>query len=207
MEKAASLEELYEQSDIICIHAPLTDETRHFVNAESIAKMKDGVKILNLSRADLVSDEDIAKALEDGKVAKYVTDFPNAKTLAMKNCLCIPHLGASTEESEDNCAYMAAHELIDYLENGNIVNSVNFPSAELARSGNTRICVIHKNVPAILSSISSAISGEHINIENMINKSRGDFAYTIADCGSDVPDGIVSKIAGIGGVIRVRVIK
>ena len=113
VEKAASLEELYEQSDIICIHAPLTDETRHFVNAESIAKMKDGVKILNLSRADLVSDEDIAKALEDGKVAKYVTDFPNAKTLAMKNCLCIPHLGASTEESEDNCAYMAAHELID----------------------------------------------------------------------------------------------
>lgn len=205
--KAADLDEIYASSDFICIHAPLTSETKHFINSESIAKMKDGVIILNLSRADLVKDEDIAVALESGKVAKYVTDFPNAETLKMKNCISIPHLGASTEESEDNCAVMAARELIDYLENGNIVNSVNFPNVEQARNSVMRICVCHKNIPNILSQISSVISSQGINMANMINKSKGDFAYTMIDCDSVVTDEATKVISAIDGVIRVRVIK
>lgn len=205
--KAATLDEIYENCDIICIHAPLTDETKHFVNAESIAKMKESVCIINLSRADLVDDADMAAALEDGKIAKYITDFPNADTLKMKNCICIPHLGASTEESEDNCAYMAAHELIDYLENGNIVNSVNYPNVEMPRTGVVRICVAHKNIPAVLSNLSSVISSQNINISNMINKSRGDVAYTMIDCDKEVNDEITKLLCNIEGVIRVRVIK
>lgn len=205
--KAATLDEIYENCDIICIHAPLTDETKHFVNAESIAKMKSNVCIINLSRADLVDDADMAAALEDGKIAKYITDFPNADTLKMKNCICIPHLGASTEESEDNCAYMAAHELIDYLENGNIVNSVNYPNVEMPRTGVVRICVAHKNIPAVLSNLSSVISSQNINISNMINKSRGDVAYTMIDCDKEVNDEITKLLCNIEGVIRVRVIK
>lgn len=205
--RAADLDEIYKTSDIICIHAPLTEETKHFVNSDSIAKMKDGVIIINLSRADLVCDEDIEKALNDGKVAKYITDFPNAKTIKMKNCISIPHLGASTEESEDNCAVMAAHEIIDYLENGNIVNSVNFPAVELPKASATRICVIHKNIPNTLSKISSVISAQNINIANMINKSRGDFAYTMLDCDSDITPATENVISDIEGVIRVRIIK
>ncbi len=205
--KAATLDEIYENCDIICIHAPLTDETKHFVNAESISKMKDGVVVINLSRADLVNDADIAKALEDGKAAKYITDFPNANTIKMKNCISIPHLGASTEESEDNCAYMAAHELIDYLENGNIVNSVNFPNVEMPKASAVRICVFHQNVPAVLSKISSVISSQNINIANMINKSKGDFAYTMIDCDENITDETVSLLKNIEGVVRIRVIK
>ena len=205
--KAATLDEIYENCDIICIHAPLTDETKHFVNAQSISKMKSNVCIINLSRADLVDDADMAAALEDGKIAKYITDFPNADTLKMKNCICIPHLGASTEESEDNCAYMAAHELIDYLENGNIVNSVNYPNVEMPRTGVVRICVAHKNIPAVLSNLSSVISSQNINISNMINKSRGDVAYTMIDCDKEVNDEITKLLCNIEGVIRVRVIK
>lgn len=205
--KAAALDEIYENCDIICIHAPLTEETKHFVNAESISKMKNNVCIINLSRADLVNDADMAAALEDGKIAKYITDFPNADTLKMKNCICIPHLGASTEESEDNCAYMAAHELIDYLENGNIVNSVNYPNVEMPRTGVVRICVAHKNIPAVLSNLSSVISSQNINISNMINKSRGDVAYTMIDCDKDVNDEITKLLCNIEGIIRVRVIK
>ncbi len=204
---AVSLDEIYEKADIICIHAPLTNETKGFVNAESIAKMKDGVIIANLSRADLVNDADIEVALNDGKVAKYVTDFPNANTIKMKNCISIPHLGASTEESEDNCAYMAARQVIDYLENGNIVNSVNYPAVEMARSGASRVCICHKNVPGILNNITSVISAQGINVENMINKSRGDFAYTMVDCASDISVEAEKVISAIEGVIRVRVIK
>lgn len=205
--RAAKLDDIYEKCDIICIHAPLTEETKHFVNADSIAKMKDGVIIINLSRADLVCDEDIEKALNDGKVAKYITDFPNAKTIKMKNCICIPHLGASTEESEDNCAVMAAHEIIDYLENGNIVNSVNFPTVELAKTQATRICIIHKNIPNTLSKISSVISAQGINIENMINKSKGDFAYTMIDCEKDISAETEKVLSDIEGIIRIRLIK
>ncbi len=205
--RASNLDEIYEKSDIICIHAPLTEETKHFVNSESIAKMKDGVIIINLSRADLVCDEDMEKALNEGKVAKYITDFPNAKTIKMKNCISIPHLGASTEESEDNCAVMAAHEIIDYLENGNIVNSVNFPAVELPKTNAMRICIIHKNIPNTLSKISSVISAQSINIANMLNKSKGDFAYTMVDCDTDITAETEKIISDIEGVIRVRVIK
>ena len=204
---AMSLDEIYEKADIICIHAPLTDETKGFVNASTIAKMKDGVVICNLSRAGLVNDDDMAAALESGKVKKYVTDFPNEKTIKMKNCISIPHLGASTEESEDNCAVMAARQTIDYLENGNIVNSVNYPTVEMARSGQARICICHKNVPSVLSNISTVISSQGINIENMINKSKGDFAYTVVDCCSPISEHAHKAIEGIADVIRVRVIK
>ncbi len=204
---AAGLDEIYEKADIICIHAPLTDETKGFVNADTIAKMKDGVVICNLSRAGLVNDDDIAKALEDGKVAKYVTDFPNEKTIKMKGCISIPHLGASTEESEDNCAVMAARQVIDYLENGNIVNSVNYPTVEMPRSADTRVCICHKNIPNTITKLSSVISAQGINIENMINKSKGDYAYTMIDCASDITEEAQKILSTVEGVIRVRVIK
>ena len=205
--KAADLDDVYANCDIICIHAPLTAETKHFINAESIAKMKDGVIIINLSRADLVNDDDIETALNDGKVAKYITDFPNAKTIAMKNCISIPHLGASTEESEDNCAYMAAHELIDYLENGNIVNSVNYPNVEMPKTSAMRVCICHKNVPNLLSNISTVISSQGVNISNMINKSKGDYAYTMIDCDDHLSDEIAKVLSDIEAVVRVRIIK
>lgn len=204
---AASLDEIYEKADIICIHAPLTDETKGFVNADTIAKMKNGVVICNLSRAGLVNDDDMAKALEDSKVAKYVTDFPNEKTIKMKGCISIPHLGASTEESEDNCAVMAARQVIDYLENGNIVNSVNYPTVEMPRSSHPRVCVCHQNIPNTITKLSSVISAQGINIENMINKSKGDFAYTMIDCASDITDEAQKILSTVEGVIRVRVIK
>ncbi len=204
---AASLDEIYEKADIICIHAPLTDETKGFVNAQTIAKMKDGVIIANLSRAALVNDADIEEALNCGKVGKYVTDFPNEKTIKMKNCISIPHLGASTEESEDNCAVMAARQVIDYLENGNIVNSVNYPAVEMARSGVARVCICHKNIPSVITNLSSVISAQGINIENMINKSKGDFAYTMVDCASDITPEAEAVLSNVEGVIRVRVIK
>ena len=202
----ATLNEIYAECDFISIHAPLTPDTKEFINKTSIALMKDGVRILNLARGGLVHNADMAAALEEGKVAKYVTDFPDAEVLAMKNALCIPHLGASTPESEDNCAVMAVDQMKEYLENGNIVNSVNFPAVEMPRSGKVRLCIFHKNVPAILSSISATIAEDNINIANMINKSKGDFAYTVVDCDSEVSGDNIADIANIDGVIRVRAI-
>lgn len=202
----ATLNEIYADCDYISIHVPLTDSTKEFINKTSIALMKDGVRILNLARGGLVCNADMAAALEEGKVAKYVTDFPDAAVLAMKNALCIPHLGASTPESEDNCAVMAVDQMREYLEHGNIINSVNFPAADMPRSGKTRICLIHKNVPAILSAISGEIAAEGINISNMTNRSKGDYAYTIVDCDSDVSVENVNKISAIDGMIRVRVL-
>jgi len=202
----ATLNDIYANCDYISIHCPLVDSTKEFINKTSIALMKDGVRILNLARGGLVCNADMAAALEEGKVAKYVTDFPDASTLAMKNTVCIPHLGASTPESEDNCAVMAVKQMREYLENGNIVNSVNFPAVDLPRSGKSRLCIFHKNVPAILSSISSTVAEDNINIANMINKSKGDFAYTVLDCDSDVSEDNVSDIAALDGIIRVRVL-
>ena len=202
----ATLNDIYANCDYISIHCPLVDSTKEFINKTSIALMKDGVRILNLARGGLVCNADMAAALEEGKVAKYVTDFPDASTLAMKNTVCIPHLGASTPESEDNCAVMAVKQMREYLENGNIVNSVNFPAVDLPRSGKARLCIFHKNVPAILSSISSTVAEDNINIANMINKSKGDFAYTVLDCDSDVSEDNVSDIAALDGIIRVRVL-
>ncbi len=205
--KAANIEEIFSVCDYICIHAPLTDETRHCVNKDTIATMKDGVRILNLSRADLVNDEDIAEALESGKVAKYVTDFPNAKTLAMKNVVPIPHLGASTPESEDNCAVMAAKELRDYLENGNITNSVNYPNVSTPFASALRICICHRNIPNMLSTLSTIVSAVGVNIENLLNKSKGDYAYTIIDCNNDVSDRVKEALKAVDGVLKVRCIK
>ena len=169
--------------------------------------MDDGVKIMNFSRAELVDDAAMAKALESGKVGKYVTDFPNAQSLKMKNVVAIPHLGASTPESEVNCAIMAVEQLSEYLENGNIKNSVNFPNCDLgpAEAGK-RICVFHKNVPNMVGQITSLLAGKDINIQDMINKSRGDWAYTMLDVGNTVNGDVSGALAAIDGVVKVRVI-
>ncbi|MBQ2735208.1 MAG: phosphoglycerate dehydrogenase [Clostridia bacterium] len=206
VEKAANIDEIYANCDYICLHAPLTAETKHSINKDTIATMKDGVRILNLSRADLVNDEDIAEALESGKVAKYVTDFPNAKTLTMKNAIPIPHLGASTPESEDNCAVMAVNEIREYLEEGNITNSVNYPAVSTPFASALRICICHRNVPNMISTFSTIVSAVGVNIENMINKSKGDYAYTIIDCSENVADRVVDTLSAVDGVLRVRAI-
>ncbi len=205
--KATDINDIYAQCDYICLHAPLTAETKHSINKDTIATMKDGVRILNLSRADLVNDEDMAAALESGKVAKYVTDFPNANTLKMKNAVPIPHLGASTPESEDNCAVMAVKELRDYLEFGNITNSVNYPAVSAPFNSALRICICHRNIPNTLASLSALISAEGVNIDNMLNKSKGEFAYTMIDCNCDVTENVINKLYEVDGVLRVRTIR
>ncbi len=205
--KATDINDIYTQCDYICLHAPLTAETKHSINKDTIALMKDGVRILNLSRADLVNDEDMAAALESGKVAKYVTDFPNANTLKMKNAVPIPHLGASTPESEDNCAVMAVKEIRDYLEYGNITNSVNYPAVSAPFNSALRICICHRNIPNILATLSALVSAEGVNIDNLLNKSKGDFAYTMIDCNADVAETVIEKLAAVDGVLRVRTIR
>ena len=198
---------IFEKSDYIALHALVTPETKHMINAEAIAKMKKGVRIVNMSRADLVDDDAMTAALNSGKAAKYVTDFPNAKVLAMKNAIAILHLAASTPESEDKCAVMAVRQVIDYLENGNIKNSVNYPDLVKDRSGDVRICVMHKNVTGIIAKISSDLSEHGVNIENMTNRSRGDLAYTICEINGSVPEGFLDQISGAPNVIRVNMIK
>lgn len=198
--------ELYRVSDYVTIHVPYTPDTRHTINADTIAQMKDGVRIVNLARGELVDDEAMMAALERGKVARYVTDFPNNTITLAPNVVPIPHLGASTPESEDNCAIMAAQQLRDFLENGNIKNSVNFPNVEMERSGVQRLCIIHRNIPAMLANITAQLSGDGVNVENMTNKSRGDFAYTLVDVGSQVEESVIDDIRAIDGIIRVRVI-
>ena len=204
VKNAKSLDELYAESDYLTLHLPYNAETKGAVNATSIAKMKDGVRILNFARGELVDNDGIIAALESDKVACYVTDFPGDAVIGVKNVVAIPHLGASTPESEDNCAYMAAIELIDYIENGNIKNSVNLPNAEMAKTGDSRICVIHKNVPAVITQITASVSG--LNIENMINQSKKEYAYTMLDVDGTVGADIVAKIEAISGVIKVRCI-
>jgi D-3-phosphoglycerate dehydrogenase len=203
---AVSLKEIYEMSDYITVHVPCNNETKGMINASSIATMKTGVRILNFARGELVDAEDIVAALKEKKVAAYVTDFPTDEQITTPNVIAFPHLGASTPESEDNCAQMAAAEVIDYLENGNIKNSVNMPSASMPRSGKNRVCIIHKNIPAMLSQISTAFSDNKINIENMLNQSRKDYAYTMIDTNDKVGDAVVDKLSGVDGIIRVRVI-
>ena len=198
--------EIIEKSDYITLHVPVTSETKNMINAETIAKMKDGVRIINFSRADVVDDDAMAAALESGKVAKYVTDFPNEKVLQMKNAIAIPHLGASTEESEDNCAMMAVNQIIDFLENGNIRNSVNYPELVMDRTANTRLCVLHKNVAGTISSISSVVSEFGINIEHFTNRSKGDYAYTICEIDGEIPEDIINKILTMKDIIKINVI-
>lgn len=205
--KAVSdMKEIYAVSDYITIHVPFNADTKGFINNESIAMMKDDVRILNFARAELVDGSSIIAALESGKVASYVVDFPSDEVIGVKNVIAIPHLGASTPESEDNCAMMAALELIDYIENGNIKNSVNLPDAEMNAAG-TKVCIIHKNVPALISQITSIFGDAGINIDNMLNKSKKDYAYTLLDAAGDVADDIVTKLTAVDGVIKVRLIK
>ena len=198
--------EVIEKSDYISLHALVTPETKNMINAETIAKMKNGVRIINFSRADLVDDDAMAAALESGKVAKYVTDFPNEKVQKMKNVIAIPHMGASTEESEDNCAVMAVNQIIDFLENGNIRNSVNYPELVMERTTDTRICAFHMNVSGTISLISSAISQMGINIEHFTNRSKGDYAYTICDINGEFPEHIAPKLLSMKDIIKINVI-
>ena len=202
----SDINEIFAECDYITIHVPLTDSTKNLINKDTLAKCKDGVRILNFSRAALVNSDDIKAALESGKVAAYVTDFPTDEVLDVEGIIAIPHLGASTPESEENCATMAAKELIDYIENGNIVNSVNLPEITMPRSGKYRVCVIHKNIPNMLTKITGIIADDNINIENLLNKSRGDYAYTMLDIDEADTTQLETEIKAIDGVIRVRII-
>ena len=206
VKQAANYDEVFEQADYITMHIPLTDDTKGFINKDAIAKMKDGVKILNFSRGQLVDSADIKKALADGKVSSYVVDFPDQDTVNVPGIIAIPHLGASTEESEDNCAVMAACELRDFLEYGNITNSVNFPNCSLPVSGVGRVAIAHKNTANMIGQFTSVLGAENINIPDMINKSRNDVAYTIINTDHAVTDTVVEKLAAIDGVLRVRTI-
>ena len=206
--RVKSRDEIYSQCDIITLHVPLLDDTRKMINAEAISKMKDGVIILNFARDLLVDDDAMFDALKSGKVARYVTDFPNAKTANMPGCLAIPHLGASTEESEDNCAKMAVRQMMDYLENGNIINSVNFPNCDMGVCHTAgRITLLHKNIPNSLSRFTTAMASENINIDGLVNKSRGDYAYTMLDLDHTPSQHAVEELKKIEGVLRVRIIK
>ena len=201
-------EELYAQCDILSLHTPLLDDTRKMINAEAISKMKDGVIILNFARDLLVDDEAMAAALASGKVARYVTDFPNEKTANMPGCIAIPHLGASTEESEDNCAQMAVTELMDYLENGNIKNSVNYPNCDMGQcKAASRVTLLHRNIPNSLGQFTAAIAGENINIDGLMNKSRGEFAYTMLDLDHSPSEAVLEQLSGMEGVLRLRLVK
>lgn len=205
VKKANSPEEVYAAADYITIHVPLMDSTRNTINAETIAQMKDGVIILNFARGGLVNNADIKKALADGKVAKYVVDFADSETVNQPGIINIPHLGASTAESEDNCAVMAAQELADYLENGNILNSVNFPNCSLPEDNIGRIAIAHKNIPNVIAKFTEALSS--VNISDMINKSKGELAYTIINTDHAILAEAIEKLNQIDAVIRVRVIK
>ncbi len=203
---AATLDEIYAECDYITVHVPLVPDTKGMLNEAAFAAMKDGVRILNFSRAGLVDSDAMLAALKAGKVAAYVVDFPTEEMLDVENVVAIPHLGASTPESEDNCAVMAANQLKAYLEDGNIINSVNYPDVNVPRVGDVRVCVLHKNIPNMLAQISSVVSACGVNIASMTNKSRKDLAYTVLDVEGAVADDVTDKIAAIDGVIRVRVL-
>lgn len=198
-----NLNELFEEADYITLHVPLNDSTRNTINAEAIARMKDGVRILNFARGELVNEEDLIAGLRSGKIHRYLTDFGSYALLQEEKAICLPHLGASTQESEENCAIMAVKELKDYLENGNITNSVNLPSVTEPRTTSHRICIIHKNVPNMLGQLTSVLGTNHINIENLVNKARNDVAYTMIDTNSEAD---VAALQAIENVIRVRIV-
>lgn len=201
-----NLDEIFPVADYITVHVPLTPDTKHMINAESIARMKNTVRIMNFARGDLADSDAVINALDEGEMACYVTDFPDAKLIGVDGVIAIPHLGASTPESEENCAEMAAQELIDYLEDGNIKNSVNMPNVFMHRTGKVRVTVIHKNQPNMIATITDTISKDGVNIASFEDKNRGEIAYSIIDCDNDVSDRIANDINAIEGVIRVRVI-
>ena len=203
-----SRDEIYEKCDIITLHVPLLEDTKHMINAETIAKMKDGVILLNFARDKLVDDEALEAALKSGKVKRYITDFPNDKTAGMEGVVAIPHLGASTEEAEDNCAKMAVRQVMDYLENGNIKNSVNYPACDMGvctKPG--RILVLHKNIPNSISRFTTTVASYNLNISDMLNRSKGDYACTMLDLDEATPEGLAKELEGLEGVFRVRVIR
>ena len=204
--KAATFEEVFREADYITLHVPATDSTKNMISAESLAMMKDGVRIINLARTELVNAADMKAALASGKVASYVTDFPNADLIGVPGAVLIPHLGASTEEAEDNCAAMAAMQLDDFLRYGNIKNSVNFPNVSMPFSGNLRIGVFHANVPAVISQVTTILSGLGVNIENMTSKSKGDNAYTMLDVSGQLISEAAHRLVKINGVMKVRLI-
>jgi len=202
------INEIFKDCDYITLHVPLTNDNKGMIGKDSIAEMKDGVVILNFARDLLVDDDEMEKALESGKVARYVTDFPNTKSARMEKAIVIPHLGASTQESEDNCAVMAANELVDYLENGNIKNSVNFPSCDMGVcQAEGRVAILHKNVPNMIGQITSAFAKNGYNISDLTNKSKASRAYTLIDIESKASEKLVDELNAIDGVLKVRVIK
>ncbi|MEH7072658.1 phosphoglycerate dehydrogenase [Neobacillus drentensis] len=210
IQRAMTIEQLFAESDYITVHVPLTDDTRGMFNEGTFSLMKQDVHILNFSRGELVNEADMSAALDSGKVGKYITDFPNENVLKMKNAIPIPHLGASTQESEENCAIMAARQVKDFLETGNIKNSVNFPNASLPYTGKRRVAAFHKNVPNMVGQLTLAISSYNLNIADMINRSRGEYAYTMIDIDNkingDVIPGLQEKINQIEGLVTVRII-
>ncbi len=203
-----SRDEIYEKCDIITLHVPLLDDTKKMINTQSIAKMKDGVILLNFARDLLVDDDALEQALKSGKVKRYITDFPNDRTAGMDGVVAIPHLGASTEESEDNCATMAVRQVMDYLENGNITNSVNFPACSMGPCTKPgRIVVLHKNVPNTISRFTAVLAESNINISDMLNRSKGDYACTMLDLDEPTPENVAKALADLDVVLKVRVIR
>ena len=202
----SDLKELYRRSDYITVHVHFTDETLHMIDDEAIEAMKPGVRFINLARREIVDDRAMLSALDNGRVSVYVTDFPTNQLLTSPHVIAMPHLGASTPESEKNCAVMAVDELKDYLENGNIRNSVNMPAVSMERSGAMRICVIHRNIPSMLANITALLSKDGVNMENLSNKSRGDYAYTMVDMAAAVEQSVIERLQTLANVIRVRVI-
>lgn len=201
------IKELYKRADYITIHIHFTDKTRHMIDAKAIESMKRGVRFINLARGEIVDDDAMLAALDTGWVAAYITDFPTNRLVRAPHVVAMPHLGASTPESEQNCAVMAVDQLTDYLENGNIRNSVNLPSVSLERSGVMRMCIIHRNVPAMLANITALLSKDGVNVENMSNKSQGNYAYTLVDLGARVEQDVIKDVKQLANVIRVRVIE
>ncbi len=206
VEKADSINAIFEKCDYITLHLPYNKNTAQMINGDAFASMKDGVRLLNFSRGELVDIEALKAAIDSGKVAKYVCDFPSNELKVYKNVIMIPHLGASTPESEDNCASMAAKEIIEYLENGNIINSVNYPAVSAPKNTKVRIAVIHDNIPNVISSLSNCVAKLGINIENLLNSAKGENAYTIIDVNTDVELSVKEEMEKIEGVRRVRII-
>ena len=206
VERMDSIEALLARADFITLHVPAIPATKHLINKDTLAQMKPSAKILNFAREEIVSTEDMVAALESGTIAGYISDFPAPALLGRKDVLLMPHIGASTEEAEENCAVMAADQLMDYLENGNIRNSVNFPPTKMARNGGTRITFANSNVPKVLGSVLAVLADAELNVVDMVNKSRGDIAYNIIDVEGDIDADIEEAIAAVEGVIRLRVI-
>ena len=206
VEVVSNLDDLLKNSDYITLHLPKNASTVDTIDAEAISKMKGSVRVINLARDGLVNEDAMIDALNSGRVAAYVTDFPSNRIALTKNTVCLPHLGASTPESEDNCAIMAAQEIQDYLENGNIRNSVNYPSVSMDRTGRARVCVLHRNIPSMIAKVTEVLGSNGLNVENLTNKSKGDLAYTLIDVNNKVNMKAENDLKAIDNVLRVRIL-